>query len=84
MYFENELLDGGLAELAQDLAVCDSVGHYSIIGASRSGLFIDAIQATQKDVASPGKTLLIETHSEHILLRRIRETTDNDLEPGVF
>jgi len=33
-----------------------------------------------------GKTLLIETHSEHImlrLLRRIRETTDNELPPGV-
>lgn len=34
---------------------------------------------------SSGKSLLIETHSEHImlrLLRRIRETTEGDLPPG--
>ena len=35
---------------------------------------------------STGKSLIIETHSEHImlrLLRRIRETTDDELPPGV-
>jgi predicted ATPase len=49
-------------------------------------LFINAIQAAQKGFTSAGKTLLIETHSEHILLRllrRIREMTDNELAPDV-
>lgn len=35
--------------------------------------------------ASSGKSVLIETHSEHImlrLLRRVRETTEGDLPPG--
>lgn len=34
-----------------------------------------------------GKSLLVETHSEHImlrLLRRVRETTDGELPPGTF
>jgi len=48
-------------------------------------LFIRAIQADGLGFGS-GKSLLIETHSEHImlrLLRRIRETHDDELPPGV-
>jgi AAA domain, putative AbiEii toxin, Type IV TA system len=44
-------------------------------------LFIQAVQARESRVGA-GKTLLVETHSEHImlrLLRRIRETTENEL-----
>jgi len=50
-------------------------------------LFIKAIQPDQKGLPSAGKTLLIETHSEHILLRllrRIREKTQIELAPGVI
>lgn len=49
-------------------------------------LFIHAVQANESGVGF-GKALLIETHSEHImlrLLRRIRETTEGDLPPGVI
>lgn len=49
-------------------------------------LFIRAIQATGLGFGS-GKSLLIETHSEHImlrLLRRIRETHGDELPPGVL
>ncbi len=38
------------------------------------------------DRVNPGKTVLIETHSEHImlrLLRRIRETGEQELPPGI-
>jgi len=48
-------------------------------------LFIRAA-ANDPDQLSPGKTLIIETHSEHImlrLLRRIRETHDDELPPGI-
>ena len=48
-------------------------------------LFIQAA-GSDPDRLSSGKTLIIETHSEHImlrLLRRIRETTDDELPPGV-
>ena len=48
-------------------------------------LFIHTKQSEQ-DYVNAGKTLLIETHSEHIILRilrRIRETTENELPPGV-
>jgi energy-coupling factor transporter ATP-binding protein EcfA2 len=48
-------------------------------------LFIRAIRA-DPDRLHPRKTLLIETHSEHImlrLLRRIRETTQGELPPGI-
>lgn len=47
-------------------------------------LFIHAAGLTNGG-ASSGKSMLIETHSEHImlrLLRRIRETTEGDLPPG--
>lgn len=47
-------------------------------------LFIHTKQSEQ-DYVNAGKTLLIETHSEHIILRilrRIRETTENELPPG--
>jgi hypothetical protein len=47
-------------------------------------LFIEAVQ-TREGWVGAGETLLIETHSEHImlrLLRRIRETTENELPPG--
>jgi hypothetical protein len=57
------------------------------IQVSIGDLFINAIQADQEPLASAGKTLLIETHSEHILLRllrRIRENTDNELAPGLI
>jgi hypothetical protein len=50
-------------------------------------LFINAIQPDQEGLISAGKSLLIETHSEHILLRllrRLRETTDNELAPSVL
>jgi predicted ATPase len=49
-------------------------------------LFIQAVQ-TNEDIVGTGKTLLVETHSEHImlrLLRRIRETTENEVPPGVI
>ncbi|NOY00574.1 MAG: AAA family ATPase, partial [Verrucomicrobia bacterium] len=49
-------------------------------------LFINAVQPDESRVTS-GKTLLVETHSEHIilrLLRRIREKTENELPPGVL
>lgn len=48
-------------------------------------LFIEAVQA-RESMAGAGKSLLVETHSEHImlrLLRRIRETTGAELPPGV-
>jgi hypothetical protein len=48
-------------------------------------LFIRAVRA-DPDRLFAGKSLLIETHSEHImlrLLRRIRERTENQLPPGV-
>ncbi|WP_156041966.1 AAA family ATPase [Bradyrhizobium sp. URHD0069] len=47
-------------------------------------LFIEAVQTPEGWVGTH-KTLLIETHSEHImlrLLRRIREATENELPPG--
>lgn len=50
-------------------------------------LFIRAAQADPDGPPVAGKTLLVETHSEHILLRllrRIRERTDNELPPGVL
>ena len=49
-------------------------------------LFIQAVQAQQSRLGA-GKTLLVETHSEHImlrLLRRIREATENELPPGAL
>ncbi len=49
-------------------------------------LFIHAVQPSDSIVGS-GKTLLVETHSEHImlrLLRRIREATEKDLPPGAM
>jgi len=48
-------------------------------------LFIKAVQ-TNESIVGAAKTLLVETHSEHImlrLLRRIRETTGGELPPGV-
>jgi predicted ATPase len=46
------------------------------------------LEATRSDDGhfSEGKTLLVETHSEHMmlrLLRRVRETSNNELPPGV-
>jgi hypothetical protein len=49
-------------------------------------LFIHAVQPSDSIVGSC-KTLLVETHSEHImlrLLRRIRETTENEVPPGMI
>ena len=49
-------------------------------------LFIQAVQ-TNESIFGAGKTLLVETHSEHImlrLLRRIRETTENEVPPGAI
>jgi predicted ATPase len=49
-------------------------------------LFIEAIQMHEGWVVA-SKSLLIETHSEHImlrLLRRIRETTEGELSPGAL
>ena len=48
-------------------------------------LFIQSA-GSDPDGLPSGKTLIVETHSEHImlrLLRRIRETTDDELPPGV-
>lgn len=48
-------------------------------------LLIDAVQAREGIVGS-GRTLLVETHSEHImlrLLRRVRETHAGELPPGI-
>lgn len=48
-------------------------------------LFIEAIQPNEARIGT-GKSLLIETHSEHImlrLLRRIREKSEGELPPGV-
>jgi hypothetical protein len=47
-------------------------------------LFIHAVQARESRFGV-GKTLLVETHSEHImlrLLRRIRETSEGEVPPG--
>ena len=49
-------------------------------------LFIRAA-ASDPDKFPSGKTLIIETHSEHImlrLLRRIREQTEEELPPGIL
>ena len=49
-------------------------------------LFIKAATADQDKLTS-GKTLIIETHSEHImlrLLRRVREQTEGEVPPGVL
>ncbi|WP_374834501.1 AAA family ATPase [Paenochrobactrum pullorum] len=49
-------------------------------------LFIHAVMPGEQSFGS-GKTLLVETHSEHImlrLLRRVRETTEGQLPPGVI
>lgn len=49
-------------------------------------LFIHAVRPGEQSFGS-GKTLLVETHSEHImlrLLRRIRETTEGELPPGAM
>ncbi|TKD15615.1 DUF2813 domain-containing protein [Rhodobacter capsulatus] len=49
-------------------------------------LFIEATQGPQPAVG-PERSLLIETHSEHImlrLLRRVREQTENEIPPGVL
>jgi predicted ATPase len=49
-------------------------------------LFIKAA-AGDEDKLTSGKTLLIETHSEHImlrLLRRVREQTEGEVPPGVL
>lgn len=49
-------------------------------------LFIKAATGDEDKLTS-GKTLLIETHSEHImlrLLRRVREQTDGEVPPGVL
>jgi hypothetical protein len=49
-------------------------------------LFIKAVAADQNGLTS-GKTLIIETHSEHImlrLLRRVREQTEGAIPPGVL
>ena len=49
-------------------------------------LFIRATVSDPDKLAS-GKTLIIETHSEHImlrLLRRIREQTEEELPPGIL
>jgi hypothetical protein len=49
-------------------------------------LFIQAVQS-RESIVGAGKTLLVETHSENImlrLLRRIRETTENELPPGAI
>lgn len=49
-------------------------------------LFIHAVVPGEQSFGA-GKTLLVETHSEHImlrLLRRVRETTEGDLPPGAM
>ena len=49
-------------------------------------LFIQAVQ-TSESIVGTGKTLLVETHSEHIMLRmlrRIREKTENEVPPGAI
>ncbi|WP_421440115.1 AAA family ATPase [Agrobacterium tumefaciens] len=49
-------------------------------------LFIHAVMPGEQSFGS-GKTLLVETHSEHImlrLLRRVRETTEGELPPGAM
>ena len=47
-------------------------------------LFVNAISADSLSV-NANKSIIVETHSEHImlrLLRRVRETTEGDLPPG--
>lgn len=49
-------------------------------------LFVFTTQS-ENDYVNSKKSLLIETHSEHIILRilrRIRETTENELPPGAI
>jgi Protein of unknown function (DUF3696) len=48
---------------------------------------INEVRSDQIGGHNAGKTLLVETHSEHImlrLLRRIRETTENQVPPGLI
>lgn len=48
-------------------------------------LLISAVRLEDQELSGEGRVLLIETHSEHVmlrLLRRVRETTENELPPG--
>lgn len=59
---------------------------HPVIQIGMGDLFIRAVRK-EADQLYGGKSLLIETHSEHImlrLLRRIRESADNELPPGVL
>jgi predicted ATPase len=50
-------------------------------------LLVSAVRLADQEPLREGRLMLVETHSEHImlrLLRRIRETTDNELPPGAL
>lgn len=87
----------GISQMLPVVVAClmDPVGLISIeqpelhihpaIQVGMGDLFIAAVAGTQPAVGAE-RTLLVETHSEHImlrLLRRIREQTDDELPPGV-
>jgi len=78
---------GALRNNAGILAVEQPELHvHPAIQVGLGDLFIHAVQTSESSVG-PGKALLIETHSEHImlrLLRRIREATEGELSPGVI
>jgi AAA ATPase domain len=77
---------GALRQRAGILAIEQPELHiHPAIQVGIGDLFIRAVR-TDPDRLFASKSLLIETHSEHImlrLLRRIRERTENDLPPGV-
>lgn len=78
---------GSLRDNAGILAIEQPELHvHPAIQVGLGDLFIHAVRASESRVSS-GKALLIETHSEHImlrLLRRIREATEDELPPGVI
>jgi hypothetical protein len=77
---------GSLREQEGVLAIEQPELHvHPAIQVGMGDLFIRAVRP-DPDRLFPSKSLIIETHSEHImlrLLRRIRETTEGELPPGV-
>ena len=82
----------GMSQLIPVLALAKAAqGEFIAIEESETHVH-PALQAELGDVfiesaLQRGNTFLLETHSEHLilrLLRRIRETTDGEIEPGKF
>lgn len=71
--------------IGNDLTEQPELHVHPAIQVGMGDLFIRAVRADPDQVRA-GKSLLIETHSEHILLRllrRIREMSQGELPPGV-